>query len=330
MSAPPTTGWCWTTGSDPLGLPLPALLEITLPVFLVIGAGYAAARLGLFRDAAVDGLMQFAQGIAIPCLLFRAISTLDLGQTFQWPLLLSFYTGATAGFLAGLLGARLLFGRPWPDAVAIGFCGLFSNSLLLGLPITERAYGAGALAANYAIIAVHSPYCYALGITVMEVARHSGRGLARTARAVLAAMFRNPMVVGIAAGFAVNLSGTHLPNVLAGAVDLITRAALPAALFGLGGVLVRYRPEGDLPTVLLVCAISLVLHPAITWGMGQATGLGQGPLRSAVVTAAMAPGINAYLFANMYGVATRVAATSVLVGTALSILTASLWLGLLG
>lgn len=313
-----------------MDLPLSALLDVTLPVFLVIGFGYAAARFGFFPETSVDGLMKFAQGFAIPCLLFRAISTLDIGQAFQWPLLISFYAGATAGFLAGLLGARMIFGRPWQDSVAIGFCGLFSNSLLLGLPITERAYGTDALEANYAIIAVHSPYCYALGITVMEVVRHSGRGLARTAGAVLTAMFRNPLVIGIALGFAVNLSGQKLPHVFTEALDLMIRAALPAALFGLGGVLVRYRPEGDMMTVLYVCGIALVLHPAITWGLGRFLDLGVPPLRSAVITAAMAPGVNAYLFANMYGVAKRVAATSVLVATALSILTVSVWLSLLG
>lgn len=316
--------------SERLNLPIEALLDVTLPVFLVIGFGYAAVRLALFSDAGVDGLMKFTQNFAIPCLLFRAISDLDLGQTFQWPLLLSFYTGATCGFLAGLFGARFVFGRPWPDAVAIGFCCLFSNSVLLGLPITERAYGAGALAPNYAIIAVHSPFCYALGITVMEVVRHSGRGLLTTGRAALTAMFRNALVIGIALGFAVNLSGTTPPQVFTEAVDLMVRAALPAALFGLGGVLVRYRPEGDMVTVLFVCAVSLVLHPAITWAMGQTLGLGQAPFRSAVLTAAMAPGVNTYIFANMYGVAKRVAATAVLTATALSVLTVSVWLSLLG
>jgi predicted permease len=44
----------------------------------------------------------------------------------------------------------------------------------------------------------------------------------------------------------------------------------------------------------------------------------------------MAPGVNAYLFANMYGVARRVAATSVLVATLASILTVPVWLALLG
>ena len=117
--------------------------------------------------------------------------------------------------------------------------------------------------------------------------------------------------------------------VLTDAVDLMVRAALPAALFGLGGVLYRYRPEGDMRTILYVCTISLGLHPAIVWIMGHEFDLGTTALRSAVVTAAVAPGINAYVFANMYGAAKRVAASSVLVGTALSIVTTSVWIAML-
>ncbi|MGC9419949.1 MAG: AEC family transporter [Rhodovulum sp.] len=306
-----------------------ALIEVILPVFLVMGFGYVAAWRGLFSADAVDGLMKFTQNFAIPCLLFRAVSTLDLGQSFDWRLLSGFYAGATGGFIVGLLGARLIFGRSWEDSVSIGFIGLFSNSLLLGLPITERAYGADALAPNYAIIAIHSPFCYGLGLTAMEIVRNRGTGLARTGGAILRAMFRNALVIGIALGMAVNLSGLATPGVVADALDLMIRAALPAALFGLGGVLVRYRPEGDLRVILYACAVSLVLHPAVTWAMGTRLGLETGQFRSAVLTAAMAPGVNTYIFANMYGAARRVAASSVLLGTAVSILTVWLWLAVL-
>ncbi|MFQ6554295.1 AEC family transporter [Aestuariibius insulae] len=306
-----------------------ALTVVILPVFLLIGAGYGAVRMGWFSDSGVDGLMKFTQGFAIPCLLFRAISTLDLQSNFDPALLFSFYLGATAGFLAGLFGARLLAGREWEDCVAIGFCCLFSNSLLLGLPITERAYGAQALEANFAIIALHSPFCYGLGITVMEIVKARGTPSARLPLTVLKAMFRNALILGITAGLIVNLSGLTLPRPVTDAIDLLARTALPAALFGLGGVLYRYKPEGDLRLILAVCAIGLILHPAITWTMGGFTGLGRDAFRSAVVTAAMAPGINAYIFADMYGRARRVAASSVLIGTGLSILTVWLWLAIL-
>jgi hypothetical protein len=306
-----------------------ALLDVILPVFFVIGFGYFAVWMGWFAQSGVDGLMKFTQNFAIPCLLFTAIARLDLGQSFDLRLLTSFYAGAASGFVLGLLGARLIFGRPWEDAVAIGFCCLFSNSVLLGLPLTERAYGPDALEANFAIIAVHSPFCYGLGITVMEIVRARGQaGMAVVGR-VFKAMFSNALIVGIALGFAVNLSGISLPTVLNDGLDLMVRAALPAALFGLGGVLATYRPEGDLRLVLYICLIGLVIHPLITRGLGLAYGLSVDATRSAVLTAAMAPGVNTYIFASMYGRAMRVAATSVLVATALSILTIWVWLALL-
>lgn len=306
-----------------------ALIDVILPVFLVIGFGYIAVWKGYFSDAGVDGLMKFTQGFAIPCLLFRAISTLDLGQNFDLGLMGSYYIAAFACFMVGMLGGRYIFARDWEDSVAIGFCCLFANSLLLGLPITERAYGVSALEANYAIIAIHSPFCYAVGITAMEIARNRGGNIAALPGKVLNAMFHNALIVGISLGFIVNLGGIPLPVVFTDAVDLMVRAALPAALFGLGGVLYRYRPEGDMRTIMFVVAVSLILQPLLVWGLAKANDLSDAALRSAILTAAMAPGINAYVFANMYGKARRVAASSVLMATALSVLSVWVWLSVL-
>lgn len=306
-----------------------ALIDVILPVFLVIGFGYAAVWKGFLSDDNIDGLMRFSQNFVFPALLFQAIARLDLGAAFHWALLTSFYTGSTVSFTAGLLGARFVFGRDWEDAVAIGFGCLFANSLMLGLPITERAFGAAALEPNYAIVTVHAPFCYGLGITAMEIARARGQALHRLPVAVMNAMFRNALVIGIALGFMVNLASIPVPSAVMDAVELLTRAALPVALFGMGGVLVRYRPRGDAKVIAMVCAAALVLHPAVVSLMGRALGLGPGEYRSAVLTAAMPPGINIYVFASLYGRAQRVAASAVLVGTALSVGTIWLWLATL-
>lgn len=309
-----------------------ALIEVILPVFLVIGAGYLATRGKVLPEAAIDGLMTFAQGIAVPCLLFQGVARLDLASDVALGPFLSFYIGALVCFVLGGVGARVIFRRPGPDCVAIGFACLFSNTLLLGLPITERAYGADALTTNYALIALHSPLMYAFGIAAMEIVKSQGQGLEAggVLRLIGSGLARNPLIIGITAGFAVNILGISLPGSISDAVGMVGSAGIPAALFGLGGVLHRYRPDGDLRLVAMVSGLSLVLHPAITWALGTgAFGLDVAELRSSTVTAAMPPGVNAYLFANMYGVGKRVAATSILIGTALAILTAWFWLRVL-
>jgi len=309
-----------------------ALLDVILPVFLVIGFGYAVVRAGLLAEPAVDGLMRFAQNFAVPCLLFRSIAHLDLSAAYDLGLMTSFYAGAFAGFFACFFGAMLVFRRAMPDAVSIGFAGLFSNSLLLGLAITERAYGPAALQGNYAIISLHAPMLYGFGIALMEWARSRGAGLSGVAltRQITRAILSQSLVIGILLGFAVNLAGNPLPGFFWSGIDMIAQAAIPVALFGLGGVLVRYRIEGDIGPVLMVTATSLLLHPGITWVLGtQVFQLDTAALRSAVVTAAMAPGVNAYMFAHIYGVGKRVNASSVLVATAASIVTAWAWLHIL-
>lgn len=303
-----------------------ALIDVILPVFFVIGAGYASVWMRLISFDAVEVLMKFTQNFAIPCLLFSAVSQLDLSANFNAPLLLSFYTGAITGFVVGFLGARILFKRPVTDSIAIGFACLFSNSVLLGLPITERAYGTAALEANYAIVAIHAPVCYIIGMTTMEIARNTGGNLLTAVGKIIVSVFSNALLIGIGLGLAVNLLGLTTPGTLQEAIDMLAGAALPVALFGLGGVLFQYKPEGDMRVILFICAVSLGLHPAITWTLGTLFDLPTGAFRSAVLTAAMAPGVNAYIFASMYGVAKRVAATSVLLATALSVVTSWLWL----
>lgn len=307
-----------------------ALFNIILPIFLVLGAGYVATRTGLLKLSVSEALMSYTQNIAFPCLLFLAISTFDLGEQFHAPLLLSFYVGATACFFLGMFGARL-FGRDPEDAVVIGFCCLFSNSMMLGVPITERAFGHGALDGNFAIIAIHAPFGYTLGIVAMELTRAGGQGLAVTALAkrILRQIFTNPLVIALLCGFVVNLSGLTVPKPLDDALQIIARSALPAALFAVGGVMVQYKIEGDWRLIGMICVLTLLVHPGITWALGRAFDLSTASLRSAVLTACVAPGVNTYVFASLYDRAKRSAASGLLIATGACLFTSWFWLSVL-
>ena len=306
-----------------------ALLDVILPVFLVVGCGYIVVWRKVFSTAAVDGLMSYTQNFAIPCLLFMALIKIDLGQAYSFRLMGSYYIGAASGFALGFLGARYIFKRSAEDSVAIGFVSLFSNSVMMGLAITERAYGIDALVANFAIVSLHAPFCYFVGITAMEIAKSDGDSIVQVAMNVGKSMMKNALFVAILLGLLVNFSGIALPKALLDGTNMVATTALPAALFGMGGVLYQYRPEGDFGAIAWVVGISLFVHPAIVWNLGQYWVLSVSELRSAVLTSAMAPGINCYIFASMYNRAKRVAASGVLIATALSVLTIWCWLQVL-
>ena len=305
------------------------VLAVTTPVFLLIGSGYLATRLGAFTAGQVDGLMVFTQRFAIPCLLFLAMARLDLAAGFDLAMLGAYYSGSLVVFFLGIAATMLWLRRSVEDAVAVGFAAMFANSVLLGLPIAERAFGPESLAPNYAIVALHAAFCYGVGTTAMEIARAGGRGARAGIRAVGAKLSTNGLMIGTALGVIVNLSGLALPDALSAPVRLMASAALPAALFGLGGVLVQYRPEGDWRGIALCGGLALLVHPTWVWFAGRPLGLEDGPFRAAVLTAAMAPGVNSYLFSVMYGRAVRITASTVLVGTGASVLTVSGWLLLL-
>ncbi|MEM8842664.1 MAG: AEC family transporter, partial [Pseudomonadota bacterium] len=146
-----------------------ALILIVLPVFLVVASGYFMVRMRWYPEAGIDPLIRFATGFAVPVLLFRAMYGIDLASSLNWQQQFSFYVSASICFGAGILLARTLWKRTPGEAVAVGFCALFSNSVLFGLPIMERAFGR--LDELYALITFHMPFCYFAGILAMEFSR---------------------------------------------------------------------------------------------------------------------------------------------------------------
>ncbi|MEO0624181.1 MAG: AEC family transporter [Pseudomonadota bacterium] len=307
------------------------LILIVLPVFLLVGFGYGAVRTKVFPEAGIDALITFATNIAVPALLFRSIYQLDLGTALNAGHLTSFYAGATLCFIGATLCSRILWKRRPGESVAVGFSALFSNSVLLGLPIFARGFGEEAMEPVYALIAFHAPFCYLVGIMTMEFARRDGVAVRVALQRSARAMFRNALTVGILLGFVFNLGHVPVPEPLAAMIDLLASAALPVALFGLGGVLTRYKLRAEVSEALMVSAFSLILHPLIAYVLAaHVFGLGDAFVRAAVLIAAMPPGVNGYIFAAMYGRAVGTAASTVLLATALSVVTVTVWLGILG
>ena len=66
------------------------LLNVILPVFLVIAIGYISLWRQWLSVENINSLTRFAQNFAIPCLLFYAISEIEIRENFNLRLIFSF------------------------------------------------------------------------------------------------------------------------------------------------------------------------------------------------------------------------------------------------
>lgn len=306
---------------------MPVLLNVVAPVFGILGLGFGAARLRILDPAGIRGLVVFVFYFAIPVLLFRSLAEMTLPDAIPWPFLGAFYVGALTVYAAGMALARWGFGRPLADQAIWGMGAGFSNTVLLGIPIVLTGLGPEAALPLFLIIGFHSAVLMPVTVAILHLDRPDGDGRGGKAATVVREVVRNPIVMGLALGMLANLAGVTLPGVLDGMAELLGGAAVPAALFAMGASLAAYPAGGDTLPALALAGLKLVVHPFLVWVLvGPVLGVDGIWLSTAVVVAAMPTGVNVYLFAARYDAAPSVAARTVLLASAASVVTVSVLL----
>ncbi len=167
---------------------VPLLPPAMLDIFNVIIPGVRDHRRGAIWPCVSGsippreprGLVAFVNNFATPCLLCEAMLTSDFSTTFNPAVIWPFYIGALFSMLVGALVARNLFRQRPGESVASGFSAMFTNTVLIGIPVIQRAYGPAALPTVFSIIAFHAPMLITLGMLVMELVRRDGAPLGRT------------------------------------------------------------------------------------------------------------------------------------------------------
>ncbi|MBK1697663.1 AEC family transporter [Rhodovibrio salinarum] len=300
------------------------LLDIIIPVFGLVGFGYLAGRLGLFDQARVRGLSSFAFTFAIPALLFRSMAQMDLAGSVAWPFLLSYYIAAVTMFAVGAVASRLVFARTVAESGIGGLCSSYSNAVLLGIPLLLTAFGERASLPAFLMVAFHSALMFPLVTVVIEIGRGQGERLREIPIATARGLVRNPILWGLGMGLLWNATGWPLPDTLESLLKTLGRAAVPVALFAMGASLVGYR-MGRLPLEpLTLSAFKLIAMPALVFVLGSYVfSLDPLWLEVAVVMAALPAGVNVYVLGQQYDANGEGAAATVLLSTALSLVTVS-------
>lgn len=301
------------------------LLPTLGPIFGLVALGFAAGRARVLDPPGVRGLVLFAFTFSIPALLVRGMADLVVPPDLDLRFLAAFYGATLVVWCLGFAAARFVFGRDLAAQAIFALCASFSNLVLMGIPVVLAVVGADAMLPMMLIIAFHSATVMPVTVLLVQAGRGAGEpGAVRLGRTLLD-VARNPIVVGIALGVLINVGSIPLPGIAVDILDALGDTAVPCALFALGASRAGYPLRGDVPPAVLLTVLKLCVHPLLVWLFAVPVLGMEGPWVSvAVLLAAMPCGVNAYLFGARYDAAAEVAARTVFLTTATSLLTISI------
>ena len=295
-------------------------LSLSAPLFLLVLVGYGLSRFAGWPKDVGDALSRFVFGAALPAMLFHLMSGVSKLPPVDARLLLAFFGGCLVVFVIGRLVAWKAFGLDGVAQSVFALGGVFSNNVLLGLPIARLTLGEAAVPSVALVLVFNALTLWTLVTVSVEWARHgefSLQGFGRTARGVL----RNPIVAAILSGTAFGFTGLALPAFLDTTLAMASDTAAPLALIALGMGLAQYRVREGVAMAGAISVLKLVVQPLVVWGLALALGLPPLETQVVVLLASIAVGVNVYLMANQFGTLQGPVAGSLLLSTAFSALT---------
>ena len=300
----------------------------------MIALGYGTVRGGLFAATDMRILGKYVLNIALPVLLFNAVSRRDFSETLDGGYLLVVLLGGLSTLGITYLWFWLRNAGPARRAVAAMGASV-PNSAYIGFPIMLLVFPdiAGLILAMNMIVEnfVIIPLC----LILMDGARPANTGLFARLGSVFLSVLKRPLVFGLLLGLCASLFGLTLPVAIVRLLDMIAASSAALALMIIGGSLVGLPLVGNWGTALQIAGAKLLLHPALViLIMAALIALGLpvpvDDFATAAILSAAMPMFGIYALLAQEGGQEGLASLALVATTAIAFFTLSVILGLLG
>jgi len=304
-------------------------LTLLAPMFALAGLGLALGRSPFWRSSWTRGLTRFVFAVPLPALLVHLMSDLSSLPPVDARLLIAFFGSCFLVFGLGRVVGKLAFRLDGVGQSVFALGGVFSNNVLLGVPIAKLALGPEAMPSVALVLVFNALTLWTLVTVSIEWARHGSFSFAGI-RQMLRGVFSNPIILGILVGAAIGLSKLQLPSPVTLALAALSTVAGPLALVVVGLGLSQYGVRSGLAPGLTITALKLVVQPAVVWLLALALGLPPIERHAVVLLGSLSVGVNVYLVAAQFETLQGPVAASMVLSTALAALTTPLVLALQG
>ncbi len=299
------------------------IVALTAPLFILVLLGYGLTRWAGWPKPVSDALTRFVFAVAIPALLFRLMSDFSRLPPVDPRLLIAYFGSCFVVFAVGRFIANRIFRLDGVSQSVFALGGIFANVVLLGVPLAKITLGEASIPVVSLVVVFNSLTLWTLVTVSVEWARHrkmSWAGYMQAAKAVLT----NPVVASILLGTAWGLTAIPLPAIADGTLEFIGQAAIPLSLIALGMGLAEYPIGEGWRVSTTMCALKLILQPAIVYFLARWLALPPLETQAIVMLASLPVGANVYLMSRQFNTLGGPVAASLVISTALSAVTTPL------
>jgi malonate transporter len=301
-----------------------AILNVALPIFGVILAGYLAGRWRILGGDSTAALNAFVSYFALPVLFFGTLARTPVAAVLDPALMLGFGIVVLATFLLGMASTRLA-SRGGLAAMSLqGIAASWGNVGYMGVPLCLAAFGEAGLPPAMLTVIVTAIVAMVIGVMLIELEVAAGRGPLKTFLRAAFNVAKNPLPLSIAFGIVVSAAGLPMPTPVEKWLDLLGAAAAPCALFAIGLFLSDKSVKSGLAEASLAALVKMVVQPALALAvLPFFVDLQSVPGKVALLMAALPTAANAFVLAKQFDIQVEQNSASILLSTAFSVVTVS-------
>lgn len=303
------------------------IFNTIVPIFAISLLGWFARQRGFLPDVFLGPANRLVYYIAIPALIFRAVSRTSFHQQFNLNILLVAAASMTLIWILSWTWGSLL-------KLKKGSLGTFIQSANHG----NTGYIAFAVAFYYlgneglAITGLYAGFIMILqnlySVTALTLCSEKRENILRQGFQIIGCIMMNPTILSAGAGIIFSLLEITLPVVALRSLDILSALGLPMALLIIGASLSFELMQTKMPAVFSATLIKLLALPGFAFAIYALTNMGRSEMLPILIILSSPTATVTYVMAREMGGDMELAVSTISICTMCSSLTFLIWLNI--
>ncbi len=301
------------------------VLNLTIPMFSLIGIGYLLKRIQFMSENDGAVLSKFAFYILLPPLMFTSILSGDASKSLNINFIFSYEIITISIFAITYLIGSILKLKPMEKGI-FGLNSAYPNYGYIGVPLCILAFGAEA-AIPLALILLADTFVLLTTLIFYKLTENSKTSLQEVSKEVVQRFIYNPLMMSVFLAFTFSIADIQIVTAVERTLSIVAASATAVALIALGVSLNVTSIKNQKDVLFFITVIKLIVHPTLIFIVFQfQTDIDQMWVKTAIVCASLPVAANVFVLANYYSTFANESAAAITITTIVSSITVTITL----